>query len=178
MVEMGWLSVPQSTLQSRWLTVTAQGWLKIDELIKRLPSSTQAFVAMWFNDSMAAAFTDGIELAVRDSGYEAVRIDKKEHNNKIDDGIIAEIRRSRFLVADFTCGSGNVRGGVYYEAGFAQGLGIPVIWTCKDTSLGDLHFDTRQYSHIVWKTPADLSVQLRNRIGATIGDGPLPKAAL
>jgi len=104
-----------------------------------------------------------------------IRIDKKEHNNKIDDEIIAEIRRSRFLIADFTCERKNVRGGVYYEAGFAQGLGIPVIWTCKDTSLTDLHFDTRQYSHIIWKNPADLLIQLKNRIGATIGDGPLPK---
>jgi hypothetical protein len=104
-----------------------------------------------------------------------IRIDKKEHNNKIDDEILAEIRRSRFLIADFTCEPKNVRGGVYYEAGFAQGLGIPVIWTCRETSLADLHFDTRQYSHIVWKTPADLFTQLKNRIGATIGDGPLPK---
>ena len=33
---------------------------------------------------------------------EPVRIDQKERLNKIDDEIIAEIRRSRFLVADFT----------------------------------------------------------------------------
>jgi nucleoside 2-deoxyribosyltransferase len=85
-----------------------------------------------------------------------VRIDKKEHSNKIDDEIIAEIRRSKFLVADFTCEKEKVRGGVYFEAGFAMGLGIPVIWTCAQQSIGDLHFDTRQYNHIVWDTPKTL----------------------
>ena len=149
------------------------GWERIDGLLRQRTNSSQAFVAMWFNDATSEAFSQGIGPALHASGYEAVRIDKKEHNNKIDDEIVAEIRRSRFVVADFTCEPKSVRGGVYYEAGFAQGLGLPVIWTCKDSSLNDLHFDTRQYSHIVWKAPADLFEQLKNRIGATIGDGPL-----
>jgi hypothetical protein len=59
---------------------------------------------------------------------------KHHHLNKVDDVIVAEIRRSRFLVADFTCEPGKVRGGVYFEAGFARGLNIPIIWTCRDTS--------------------------------------------
>ena len=46
--------------------------------------------------------------------------------DKIDDEIIGEIRRSRFLVADFTHGDKGARGSVYYEAGFAYGLGLPV----------------------------------------------------
>jgi hypothetical protein len=94
------------------------------------------------------------------------------HLNKVDDEIIAEIRRSRFLVADVTCEPGKVRGGVYFEAGFAMGLNIPIIWTCKETSMNDLHFDTRQYPHIVWKHSADLYTQLKARIGRLIGDGP------
>jgi hypothetical protein len=154
-------------------TPTASGWLKIDDLVTRLPSTSQAFVAMWFNDATHTAYADGIEPAISDSGYRAVRIDKKEHNNKIDDEIIAEIRRSKFLVADFTCEKEKVRGGVYFEAGFAMGLGIPVIWTVEKDSLDDVHFDTRQYNHIVWDTPETLRNMLKARIGAVIGDGPL-----
>ena len=56
-----------------------------------------------------------------------MRIDQKEHLNRIDDEIIAEIRRTRFLVADCTQGETGPRGGVYYEAGFAHGLKIPVV---------------------------------------------------
>ena len=63
-------------------------------------------------------FEDGFKPAIEDDNRtKAVRIDRLEHNRKIDDEIIAEIRRSRYLVADFT---GN-RAGVYFEAGFALG---------------------------------------------------------
>ena len=82
--------------------------------------------------------------------YEAVRIDRKEHVNKIDDEIIAELRRARFVVADFTHGETGVRGGVYYEAGFAHGHDIPVVFCCRKDVIDEIHLDTRQYNHITW----------------------------
>ncbi len=101
-----------------------------------------------------------------------MRIDQKEHINKIDDEIIAGIKQSRFLVADFTHGEDGARGGVYYEAGFAHGLGLPVIFTCQKDSVDKLHFDTNHYNHIVWTTPEELREKLKNRILAVIGEGP------
>ena len=77
--------------------------------------------------------------------------------------LFAEINKSGLLIADFT----GHRGGVYFEAGYALGLGIPVIFTCKEGEIELAHFDTRQYSHIVWKEPEDLRVQLIRRIQAT-----------
>jgi hypothetical protein len=150
-------------------SIAAKGWERVDELLSRRPSTPQVFVAMWFHPSTDDAYQQGIAPAIEANGYAPVRIDRKHHVNKIDDEIIAEIRKSSFVVADFTCEAGQVRGGVYYEAGFARGLGLEVIWTCKDTSMGDLHFDTRQYSHIVWTDPAHLKDQLTARIGAVIG---------
>ena len=138
--------------------------------------SNQAFIAMWFDGSMEDAYEKGIAPAVREAGYDPLRIDRKDHNNKIDDEIIAEIRRSRFLVADFTQGETGARGGVYYEAGLAHGLNIPVIFTCREDALDDVHFDTRQYNHITWKTPEELRERLVQRISATIGDGPSKKS--
>jgi hypothetical protein len=103
---------------------------------------------MWFNECTDEPYQNGLFKAIYDSGYDPVRIDQRHHHlNKVDDEIIAEIRRSRFLVADFTCETGKVRGGVYFEAGFEMGLDIPIIWTCRDTSVPDLHFDTRQYPY-------------------------------
>ena len=67
--------------------------------------SRRAFVAMWFDDSMAEAYEYGVKPAVERAGFEAIRIDRKEHANKIDDEIILEIRQARFVVADFTSGS-------------------------------------------------------------------------
>ena len=172
--EMEYLDVTPATRTGRMnFKPTAKGWLKIDDLLTRLPVSSQAFVAMWFHESTQAAYEMGIKPAITDSGYNAVRIDNKDHVNKIDDEIIAEIRRSKFLVADFTCENEKVRGGVYYEAGYAIALPIPVIWTVHSASVNDLHFDTRQYNHIVWSAPEELKQKLKARIGAIIGDGPL-----
>jgi hypothetical protein len=132
---------------------------------------------MWFDPSMSQAYAEGIVPALSDAGYIPVRIDQKEHNNKIDDEIIAEIRQARFVVADFTCGiigegparAAVARGSVYYEAGFAQGIGTPVIWTVREDCIDKVHFDARQYAHILWKDPADLRAQLNKRILALFG---------
>ena len=155
--------------------ITVSGYARITEQATNI-DLTQAFVAMWFDDSTMEVYGKGIELAVKDAGFNPLRIDRKDHINRIEDEIIGEIRRSRFLVADFTHGQDGARGGVYYEAGFAHGLNIPVIFTCRDTCLNTLHFDTAHYSHIVWKSPEDLREQLRNRIRAVIGQGPVAGA--
>lgn len=59
---------------------------------------------------------------------------------------------------------------MYYEAGFAKGLGLPVIFTCREKNKKNLHFDTCQYSHIFWsdEDKEDFKEQLKHKIGATI----------
>ena len=160
--------------------VSVEGHTRVDKLQseENAPNSSQSFIAMWFHESMAEAFEKGIKPAVEDAGYEPLRIDRKEHINKIDDEIIAEIRRSRFLVADFTHGEDGARGGVYYEAGFAHGLGIPVIFTCREDAVDTLHFDTNHYNHIIWTTPEELRERLRNRIRANIDKVPGSRGGL
>lgn len=155
--------------------LTPKGFARLGELDANAPSSEQAFVAMWFDDSMKELYNEGIAPAVTLSGYRPVRIDGKDHNNKIDDEIIAEIRRSRFVVADFTHGKSGHRGGVYFEAGFAKGLNLAVIFTCREDLINEVHFDTRQYNHIVWTADNldDFKKRLSQRISATLGDGPL-----
>ncbi len=154
--------------------LTVDGYARLAEIENVATDSSQAFVAMWFDDSMNDVYENGIEPGIKDAGYETRRIDRVEHINKIDDEIIAEIRRSRFVVADFTHGDTGARGGVYYEAGFAHGLNIPVIFTCREDILEDIHFDTRQYNHIPWEEGKleVFSKALSDRISAAIGDGP------
>jgi nucleoside 2-deoxyribosyltransferase len=149
-------------------SVTGHGFERIEEVRKSNASSSQAFVAMWFNEELEGAWKEGLREGVQRAGYVPLRIDGKQHNHKICDEIVAEIRRSSFVVADFT----GQRGGVYYEAGFAAGLGIPVIFTCRKDHLKDLHFDIRQFNTIDWTDPAELATRLSERISATIGDGP------
>ena len=132
---------------------------------------SQCFVAMWFDDSIDQAYEEGIKKAVEECGYKPLRIDQKPDVNKIDDEIIAEIRRSRFVVADFTHDKEKgIRGAVFFEAGFAYGLGLEVIYSCRKGLEKELNFDTRQYHHILWETPEDLCKQLGDRIRARVGD--------
>jgi nucleoside 2-deoxyribosyltransferase len=119
---------------------------------------------MWIDKATDDAYFNGIKKAIEATGYEAVRIDLKEHNQKICDLIMSEIRHTGFLVADFT----GHRHGVYFEAGFALGLGLPVIWTCRKQDIENAHFDTRQYNHILWETADELCTKLKNRVLATI----------
>ena len=156
-----------------WLSwrLTTKGLARVAELLRDKGEGERAFVAMWFAPETAPAYEEAIEPAIRAAGYAPIRIDREHHANKIDDQIIMEIRRSRFMVADFT----GQRPGVYYEAGFAQGRDIPVIWTCKEGEEERLHFDTRQYNHVLWKDDGlqDFKDRLHQRIEAVVGHGPV-----
>jgi hypothetical protein len=119
---------------------------------------------MWFDPSMNEAYA-ALHAALTGCGYAPpFRVDDPKHDenandpgfkNRIDDRIIAEIRLARFVIADVT----GARPSVYYEAGFADGLGTPVIWTCSSARMADMAFDTRQNGVTVsirtpWKSVA------------------------
>jgi hypothetical protein len=143
--------------------ISPHGWA---HLAGSNPNSKVGFIAMWI-DTRLNPLLAAIERGISDAGYAPERIDKVEHNNRIDDEIIAHIRRTRFVVADMT---GN-RGGVYFESGFALGLGLEVVWLCRKGRLNRVHFDNRQYNFIEWSfddLPA-LSQRLKSRIEARFG---------
>jgi hypothetical protein len=163
--ELGWID--QVGSEDDYFQISPKGWLYLEGYGQ--DDSKVGFCAMWFSDEVRALWTDCIEPAILDAGYEPLRIDGKEHNNKIDDEIIASIRQSKFVISDLT---GN-RGGVYYEAGFAHGLGLPVIFMCRKSEEDNPHFDIRQYNTIFWTqdTIIEKRKELMNRIIATIGKG-------
>lgn len=127
--------------------------------------SRDCFVAMWFDPSMEEIYQVGIYKPPKDLGYNPIRVDRVEHNDRIDQKIFDLIRRSRFVVSDIT----GQRGGVYYEAGFASGLGLPVIQSCKSVDFPKRHFDVLTINTIVYNTPQELAEQLVDRVRATIG---------
>ena len=148
--------------------IMPDGYVEADSLARRTGPSDRGFVAMSFHDSLNEAYRDGFQVGIMNAGYDPVRVDRVEHTNRIDDEIIAQIRISSFVVADFT----GHRGGVYFEAGFALGLDLPVIWTCRKDEMKHLHFDIRQFNTIDWDTPENLASRLQRRIEATLGKGP------
>jgi nucleoside 2-deoxyribosyltransferase len=120
---------------------------------------------MSFSDALNDIWEFGIKQAVEMAGYRPYRIDKDPHNERIDSKIISEIKNSRFLIADVT----EQKPGVYYEAGFAQGLNRQVIWSVRENDLENVHFDTRQFGHVVWKDIKDLRRKLYEMICAVVG---------
>ncbi len=182
LIKQGWAGEGSREIGGISLFVTVDGYARLAELEAANKESSQGFVAMWFPDAnnkdyklIKKAYDEGIYPGIDQAGYDPYRVDRDEHNDQITDKIIAEIRRSKFLVADFTYGDSGPRGGVYYEAGFAHGFNIPVIFTCfKDRfSTERIHFDIQQQNFILWQTPEELYEKLKNRItGSAIGWGP------
>ncbi len=150
---------------TKGVCLTVTGWEKYDQLRAINTNSKRVFIAMSF-DPLLKPIEQAIVSACSECYFNAFRVDSQEHTDKICDKIIADIKGSRFVVADFT----QNKRGVYFEAGFALGLRLPVIWTCKDEEKEKerLHFDTRQYNHIFWRDAEDLKRQLINKINAII----------
>jgi len=156
--------------------LTLEGYQHCAKVLSSKSRTTNAFVAMWFDPDVSDIYNAAIAPAIEECGFRPVRVDNVEHNNDITDEIIAGIKDSRFVIADMT----GYRGGVYYEAGYARGLGIPVIFTCrKDWFDGEkdadgktvkekIHFDINHQNIIVWETEDDLKKRIIDRIRATI----------
>jgi hypothetical protein len=167
LIERGLLSAPQTTND---VIITARGWEHVERLLTP-PGGNRSdfFVAMAFKDTLRDAWEHGISPGAADAGYVAKRVDSDAHNDRIDDRIIAGIRACFGLIAEVT--TQNV--GAYFEAGFALGLGRPVVWTVHADDVMNLHFDTRQFNHIVWKDEADLRKKLGTHLLAVFGRGPV-----
>ncbi len=153
----------------------------MDERTRDFGLERQGFVAMSFDPGLKHyVFELGIEPALEAAGYKARRIDQKDFTGGMVDEIMAEIRKSRFVVADFTACKectddqpcNGVSGGVYFKAGFAQGLGIPVFLTCRKGCAQAVHFDMDHINRLEWTNPKDLRRRLRKRIEVVVGHGP------
>ncbi len=164
----GYLEVKADSGHRVHFVITPEGWRYIySQRINH--RSVLAFVAMNFVEETKRLREEGIKPAVISAGYNPRLIDEVQHNKHIDDEIIANLRQSKFVVADLT----NHRPSVYYEAGYAQGLGLEVLWTVRQDHLKEVGFDTRQYPFILWTdaTLGDFSRQLAIRIIARVGPG-------
>jgi nucleoside 2-deoxyribosyltransferase len=204
LVEMDLVKADQPNQPDLGLWISAQGYKRLRELETARTDLRQCFVAMWYNPEMIRVYKHAIQPAIEylEAGasepcFKAIRVDNVEHANDINDEIIAQIKRSRFMVCDLT----GHRGGVYFEAGFAYGLGLPVIYTCrKDWAVTDdlwlkpntaedavgrlydsngnavdiqkegIHFDLVHWNRIEWQENRldDFRVALENRIKAVI----------
>lgn len=131
-------------------------------------NSKNCFIAMSFSDKPEiVAIKEAIKSALNETKYHSIIINEKhiDSDRTINDAIIAEIKRAKFVVADFT----QQKSGVYFEAGFALGLGIPVIYCCDKADFdANSHFDVNHYPHILYNSPEELRKGLIDKIRAWI----------
>jgi hypothetical protein len=57
---------------------------------------------MSFDPSLQEVWTNGFRQGIRAAGYSSVRLDDEDYLGGITDEIMAQIRRSRFVVVDYT----------------------------------------------------------------------------
>lgn len=160
--------------------LTMKGWDRYQSLKLRVEESRTAFMAMKFGDSeLDAVIENHFRGAVELAGFKLHLLTDNQTAGLIDNQIRAAIRTAAFVIADLT----HDNNGAYFEAGFAEGLGLHVIYTCKADKFRarKTHFDTNHMVTIPWD-PADLHTAaklLTSTIRATLptrakmGDEPL-----
>jgi len=149
------------------ITLTFAGWDRFEQLRRGTPRSRRAFMAMQYRDPLLDRLVnDHFRSAVAQTGFELRRLDDEQPAGLIDDRLRVEIQSCRFLIADLTHGNR----GAYWKAGFAEGLGKPVIYTCEHTKMKDTHFDTNHHLIVPWDEGAmDAAMKkLKDTIRATI----------
>jgi hypothetical protein len=115
-----------ATLSGLPYRLTVEGWKKYQTLKER-HHFRQGFIAMAIGEDDDKSRYQIIHEAFKETLYEPLLISEKHHNNDIPEEIFAEIKRSRFLIADLT----KLKPNVMFEAGFARGLGKDVIYICE-----------------------------------------------
>jgi hypothetical protein len=155
------------------ITLSLKGWEYYEKLKRGATESRKAFMAMKYGDEQLDKIVEEVfKPAVKQTGFDLVRLDDKPKAGLIDDRLRIEIRTSRFLIADLT--HDNL--GAYWEAGYAEGLGKPVIYTCEKSKFEKAppHFDANHHLTIPWDSNnlQEAANQLKATIRAT-----LPEAA-
>lgn len=155
--------IVEEDASSREFTISFAGWNRLQELQGASTSSRYAFLARRFtNPDLDELYEKCLLPAVKQTGYDLRTATQKAGH--IDAIVEDEIRRCRFLIADLS----DDNAGAYWEAGFAEGIGKPVIYICRD----DLktHFDTDHRQTVRWhparlgETAARLKAVVRNTL--------------
>jgi hypothetical protein len=151
-----------------FLRLTMKGWERYEEIQRRNIDSKKAFMAMPFGNQILDEVYVHFKAATSKTGFDLRRIDERPKAGLIDDRLRVEIATSRFLIAELT----EENRGAYWEAGFAEGLGRPVIYTCEKTHFkqASTHFDTNHHLTVQWEKGKidDALDELKATIRATL----------
>lgn len=151
--------------------LTVKGWQKYEEIKKGKTDSKNAFMAMQFSDDpkdvLEGIVKDHFKPAVEQTGFNLLKLDDKPMAGLIDIRMRQEIKNCKFVIADLT----HANLGAYWEAGFAEGVGKTVIYTCEKSVFEEkkTHFDVNHHLTIKWdaENPAEAVESLKAAIRYT-----------
>jgi nucleoside 2-deoxyribosyltransferase len=127
------------------------------DLCERVFTSNKIFTIMSFKQEYYDVFTCCEEVC-KAFKFEAIRTDKTPSGQRIIPRILEGIRHAAFVIADVSEPSMNV----FYEIGYAEGLGKPTIVTAKTGT--SIPFDLVDIPIESWRDYTDLKEKLRNRV--------------
>ncbi len=160
----GYLFPREPSQYSDHIGLTFEGWRRYEELKRTEIEGKVAFMAMPFSDGRLDRVFARFKEAAGDTGFELRRIIDNPPAGLIDDRLRVEIRKSRFMICELT----NANAGAYWEAGYAEGLGRAVIYSCEKSyfETRHTHFDTNHCHTVLW-VESDLD-DAAERLKATI----------
>lgn len=91
-------------------------------------------------------------------GYRCERLTEENTSDRILPDLLDRIKRAAFTIVDLT----DLRPNVFYELGYADGLGKKVIVTAREGT--ELPFDVKDIPTIFWSSQRQLKHDLENRI--------------
>jgi len=149
----------------QYYSITVEGLNYGIQLQSEGEKSNLCFIAMAFKPE-TSNIRNAIKEALIETGFKPILIDEQNINSDrtINDEIIANLKKCRFCIADFSYHSN----GVYFESGFALGQGKKVIYTCLKSEFEKAHFDIRPLQHIIYETAEQLKIDLKHKIEAWV----------
>ncbi len=134
-------------------TLTFAGWEQYENLLRSGQVYRKAFMAMKFGDpALDNVLENVLKPSAKRAGFDLFKLTERPKAGIIDNRMRVEIQASDFVVADLS--HDNL--GAYWEAGYAEGLGKPVIYTCERSKFeqAKTHFDTNHHLTILWDADA------------------------
>lgn len=145
-------ALPMNEAAFNQAQLTLDGWEEWEKFDVKSGGATFGVIAMKFGDAtLDALVEETIKPAVAGlGGLRLHRIDDPEivRAGVIDNIMRETLREAAFLVADLS----HANNGAYWEAGFVEGLGKPVIYLCERQQWDEqqTHFDTNHCTTLVW----------------------------
>ena len=132
------------------VNLTLEGWERYEAEKRSKFRGNYGFIAMQFNDTELDPFiANTVKPFVKeDTGYDLVDMRDVSRAGIIDNIMRVRIRGAAFVIADLT----HDNCGAYWEAGYAEGLGKPVIYICERAKFkkDGSHFDTNHCTTVRW----------------------------